>query len=336
MHISGPYRHRAGYRFRVTESPGVYAWAPSAATEAEARDLAEAYAQGIAARQALTVAGLIERYAQHLRDAGNKPLSVRTAEHQLARLAPLLHLQASALTQQRAKAHHQNLARSFSAATQHATLRRIKALWAWALEEGLTRSSPWQALRPIGRARRGKPQLTLDEARQLSQAAARRKDDGGLAVLLALHLGLRNGEICALCVRDADLSGALLRVQDAKTQAGRRALDVPDFLRHALRSRCHRPGNAPLLLNAWGQRPTKNWLAHALTDLCAAAGVPRVVPHSLRGLYASLHYADGVDPNLTARKLGHRSPKVTQAHYATPEARHAGEQRRREINRRRK
>ena len=335
MRISGPYRHRAGWRFRVSEGPGVYAWAPSASTVDEARELADAYAQGLQARHALTIAGLVERYAQHLRDAGNKPLSVRTAEHQLARLAPIWHLQASALTQQRAKAYHQELARSFSAATQHATLRRVKALWAWAFEEGLVRTNVWQALRPIGRARRGKPQLTLDEARKLSRVAAQRKDDGGLAVLLALHLGLRNGEICALCVRDADLSGALLRVQDAKTQAGRRALDVPDFLRPALRSRCHRPGDAPLLLNAWGQRPTKNWLAHALTDLCAAAGVPRVVPHSLRGLYASLHYADGVDPNLTARKLGHRSPKVTQAHYATPEARHAGEQKRRERNRRR-
>ena len=336
MHISGPYRHRAGYRFRVTESPGVYAWAPSAATEAEARDLAEAYAQGIAARQALTVAGLIERYLDHLRAAGCKPLSVRCAAHQLNRLAVLAHLQAASITPQRAKAHHHELARSFAAATQHATLRRIKALWTWAADEGLAKSNPWQALRPLGRALRGKPQLTLDEARKLSRCALRQADDGAIGVLLALHLGLRNGEICALCVRDVDLSGALLRVQDAKTQAGRRALDVPDFLRPALRSRCRRSGDAPLLLNAWGQRPTKNWLTHTLTDLCAAAGVPRVVPHSLRGLYASLHYADGVDPNLTARKLGHRSPKVTQAHYATPEARHAGEQRRREINRRRK
>ena len=35
-------------------------------------------------------------------------------------------------------------------------------------------------------------------------------------------------------VRDLDLGGKLLRVQDSKTQAGRRALEVPHFLRRSL------------------------------------------------------------------------------------------------------
>lgn len=79
MRITGPYRHRQGFRYRITEAPGVLRWAPSAPTEAEAAALAEAFADGLRAREAQTVAGLAERYLAHLQDRGNKPLSIRSA-----------------------------------------------------------------------------------------------------------------------------------------------------------------------------------------------------------------------------------------------------------------
>lgn len=325
MRITGPYRHRAGYRYRVTEAAGAPRWAPSGRTEEEARELAEGYADGLKARGSLTVAGVAARYLAHLQAQGNKPHSVKTAARQLVGL-DLSDLQLASVTPLRAKAAYHQAAGRYAVATHHLILRRFRALWTWAIEEGLTRVNPWTTVRVLGRAKRGKPQLTLDEAAKLSKAAEARGDDEALGVLLALHMGLRNAEIRGLNVRDLDLGGKLLRVQDSKTQAGRRALEVPHFLRHALLTRTGRPGSDPLLLNNWGQRPNKNWLGFALRKLCDLANVPRVVPHSLRGLYASLHYEEGVDPNLTARKLGHRSPKVTQAHYATAESRARGEQ----------
>lgn len=325
MRITGPYRHRQGFRYRITEAPGVLRWAPSAPTAEEAAALAEAFADGLRAREAQTVAGLAERYLAHLQDRGNKPVSIKGAAVKIAALASLHPLHVTSVTPQRAKAAYLELTTRLSAATHHATLRRWRALWAFAVEEGLAKSNPWLLVRPLGKPHKGKPQLTLDEAAKLSHLAESEGSDECLGLLLALHMGLRNGEVCGLDVRDLDLGGKLLRIQDSKTQAGRRALEVPNFLRRPLLERTRgRTGNEPLLRNDHGERPSLNWLGPALAKLCRRAGVPVVVPHSLRGLYASLHYEEGVDPNLTARKLGHRSAAVTRTHYATREAQQRG------------
>lgn len=354
MRITGPYRHRQGWRYRVTASPGVLAWAPSAPTQEAAAALAEAFADGLRAREAQTVAGLAERYLAHLQDRGNKPLSIASAAANLASLPSLHPLQIQSVTPQRAKEAYRELTTRLATATHHATLRRWRALWNYAMEEGLAKSNPWLTVRALGKPRRGKPQLTLDEAQKLSHLAAKEGSDESVGVLLALHMGLRNGEVRGLDVRDLDLGGRLLRIQDSKTQAGKRVLEVPDFLRRPLVERTrhddlrkfasypqklgrkqrsssaaavHRParaGNEPLLRNGLGERPSRQWIGRALERLCGLAGVPVVVPHSLRGLYASLHYEEGVDPNLTARKLGHRSAAVTRTHYATREAQQRG------------
>lgn len=325
MRITGPYRHRQGWRYRVTTSPGVLAWAPSAHTQEAAAALAEAFADGLRAREAQTVAGLAERYLAHLQDRGNKPLSIRSAAANLASLPSLHPLQIQSVTPQRAKEAYRELTTRLATATHHATLRRWRALWAFAVEEGLAKSNPWLTVRALGKPRRGKPQLTLDEAQKLSHLAAKEGSDEGLGVLLALHMGLRNGEVRGLDVRDLDLGGRLLRIQDSKTQAGKRVLEVPDFLRRPLLERTRgRAGQEPLMRNGLGERPSRQWIGRALERLCGLAGVPVVVPHSLRGLYASLHYEEGVDPNLTARKLGHRSAAVTRTHYATREAQQRG------------
>jgi integrase len=329
VRIAGPYPHRRGFRFRVTESPGVHRWAPSAATETEARELAEAYAQGLAARGALTVSALCACYLAHLQTRGNKPASISSAAANLASLSDLHGLHITSITPQRAKDAYRALTQRMAVATHQATLRRWRALWAFAMEEGLAKTNPWLLVRPLGRPRKGKPQLTLDEAQKLSHLAEQERSDEGLAVLLALHMGLRNGEVRGLNVRDFDL-GRLLRIQDSKTAAGRRVLEVPDFLRRPLQLRAAgRASDEPLLRNQLGRRPGRNWLGLALVRLCALAGVPSVVPHSLRGLYASLHYEEGIDPNLTARKLGHRSAAVTRSHYATREAQHRGAEKQR-------
>lgn len=325
MRITGPYRHRQGWRYRVTTSPGVLAWAPSAPTQEAAAALAEAFADGLRAREAQTVAGLAERYLAHLQDRGNKPLSIRSAAANLASLPSLHPLQIQSVTPQRAKEAYRELTTRLATATHHATLRRWRALWAFAVEEGLAKSNPWLTVRALGKPRRGKPQLTLDEAQKLSHLAAKEGSDESLGVLLALHMGLRNGEVRGLDVRDLDLGGRLLRIQDSKTQAGKRVLEVPDFLRRPLLERTRgRARTEPLLRNGLGERPSRQWIGRALERLCGLAGVPVVVPHSLRGLYASLHYEEGVDPNLTARKLGHRSAAVTRTHYATRESQQRG------------
>ena len=52
--------------------------------------------------------------------------------------------------------------------------------------------------------------------------------------------------------------------------------------------------------------------------LCRLAGVPEVVPHSLRGLHATLALEGGATADAVAKALGHSSFAMTAQHYASP------------------
>jgi integrase len=58
----------------------------------------------------------------------------------------------------------------------------------------------------------------------------------------------------------------------------------------------------------------------AVGDICHAAGIPRVCPHSLRGLWATLGVQSGAVLHAVAASLGHGSFSMTERHYAQPEA----------------
>ena len=55
-------------------------------------------------------------------------------------------------------------------------------------------------------------------------------------------------------------------------------------------------------------------------QLCDAAAVPRVCPHSLRGLHATLAIEEGASGEAVARALGHTSFEITAKHYASPDS----------------
>ncbi|MBL9003243.1 MAG: hypothetical protein JNJ46_03300, partial [Myxococcales bacterium] len=46
-------------------------------------------------------------------------------------------------------------------------------------------------------------------------------------------------------------------------------------------------------------------------ELCDAANVPRVCPHSLRGLHATLAIEEGASGEAVARALGHTRFEIT-------------------------
>ena len=57
-----------------------------------------------------------------------------------------------------------------------------------------------------------------------------------------------------------------------------------------------------------------------LVLFCKRAGLPRVCPHSLRGLHSSLAVKAGATSTYVARALGHGSDAVTRKHYLAPGA----------------
>jgi integrase len=85
----------------------------------------------------------------------------------------------------------------------------------------------------------GKPQLRIDEARKWVGKAtemAAQGEAGAVAALVSLLMGMRASEITTRVARDLDDGGRLLWIPDAKTEGGKRILQVPEVLQPYLRA----------------------------------------------------------------------------------------------------
>lgn len=313
------YRHRAGLRFRLSGGPGQHKWGPVGRTEQEARELAAIQVAAYRAQLGLTVGELAERYLALLAALGRKPASIAAVRCKLGLIVGAQLDAPAALAEQTARGLYEQLTSRCAVATHREALRVARSCYRWAVEEGLVGKNPWAKVRQVGKPRRGKPQLTIDEARKLRQyCAGRLQEDGALVVLLALLCGLRCSEIVQRTVRDIDDGGKLLRVADSKTPAGRRLLELPVELLEAVAARCRgRQPEEPLLPRVAAlPGSARQWASREVKRYCAAAGVSVVCAHALRGQFASLAYEAAAMPHLVAAALGHTSSKVTERHYA--------------------
>ena len=74
----------------------------------------------------------------------------------------------------------------------------------------------------------------------------------------------------------------------------------------------------PLFYPATHKRTWNAYYNVRVRALCRLAGVPEVVPHSLRGLHATLALEGGATADAVAKALGHSSFAMTEQHYASP------------------
>jgi integrase len=186
-----------------------------------------------------------------------------------------------------------------------------------------------------GRRRRlkvAKPRRTwleLDEVRSLLDAAA--TDHRPLLATMILA-GLRVGEACALRWRDVDLARAKLTVQKAKTDAGRRVVDLSPYLLEELklhRARARDDGaDAPVFPTRRGTvRDRNNVRMRVLESSIKRANKVRakakqppvqdgVTNHTLRRTFASLLYEAGASPAYVMAQMGHSSSALALEVYA--------------------
>jgi integrase len=164
------------------------------------------------------------------------------------------------------------------------------------------------------------------------ETAADGGDQGAVAALVALLLGLRASEIVTRKVCDLDddaTEGDLLWIPCSKTPAGRRTLEVPDVLRaHLLACAEGKAGNAYLFETEAGGGHWRDWVLHNVHRICDLASVPRVTAHALRGLLATLTAERGLAGHVIAATLGHEDERTTMHAYAAPGAAATGVNRR--------
>ena len=188
------------------------------------------------------------------------------------------------------------------------------------MKKGWLTANPLEDVEGVGKRSHGKEQLRIDEARKwLAKAVelAEAGEDGAVAAMMTLLLGIRCSEVVSRVVRDLDDEGRLLWIPDSKTAKGRRTLMVPDELRPYLQELAEGKQPQDLLLGYHDRGWPRAWVQR----ICEEAGVPVVTAHGNRGLHGTLSIEAGITPRAVADALGHESFQQTTARsYVQPEA----------------
>jgi len=253
----------------------------------------------------------LEAYRRYLLDdKGNKPGSVEDTLYRLGVFFPEGEVLLRDLTNRTCNGYYEalrvrksRLNKAFSVDSHRNILAEAKSFlrWCCAKKKWLTRN-PLDEIEGVGKRKHGKAQLRVDEARRWLVKAVTLADDGNegaVAALLALVMGMRASEIVDRTVRDLDDGGKLLWIPDSKTEAGRRTLQVPELLQPYLRNLAEgKPSKAKLFGHHW-----RDWVRKWVKRICVGAGVPNVTAHGMRGLHSTLAVANGVSAHVVAASL---------------------------------
>lgn len=284
-----------------------------------------------------TIGAALEEYLAAKQAAGLKPISIRTVGDQLSAFLPVA--ERLTISPERASEIYREATtrpcrykRPAAVATHRGQLRRARAFYGWCVDRGYLDRNPFERVKGTGRAVSGKPQLRLDEVRQLVEVLQRESsagDEGASGLLLQLVLGARSSEILSRQVRDVDDGGRVLWIPDGKTKNARRRLSVPEEVQPLLKRLMGQRSPEDFLIGEGRSRPYSSpVLWKRLRRFCRMAGIPQVCPHSLRGLHSTLAIEAGATSGAVIAQLGHSSFQTTERHYLDKDRRHDASMRR--------
>lgn len=150
---------------------------------------------------------------------------------------------------------------------------------------------------------------------------------------LLVFSGCRVGEALALTWRDVDLAAGLIVISksvqridgewvvtEPKTRASIRTVSLPHEALAGLERQAEKrlsQGGGHLVFASTENQPIHGTsVAHAMRRECDRLGLPRVTPHGLRHLHASLLLAQGLPIPAVSQRLGHANPAITMTVYA--------------------
>lgn len=324
--VLGPYVN--GDKFRLVVCEGGGRKSVVVASHEEAQRVKEQIVCMLGTRPRLSIGEALDEYLGEKQQRGAVDSTIATLRSKLRQFLPGA-LALCDLTPAHAEQLYRDettrrgrFGRPVAAATHRILLRSAKGLFHWAVERGYVDRNPFAGVRPVGRVNVGKAQLRIDEARRLCAVLLQHAeaDAGAVAVLLQLLLGLRSSEVLQRKVRDVDDGGRVLWIAAGKTRNARRRLLVPELLQPLLlRLTAGAAPDRSLICGEHGGARGTDFLWHRVHRYCELAGVPRVCPHSLRGLHSTLALEAGATSGAVAAALGHGSFAVTARHYADPD-----------------
>lgn len=314
--IFGPYKH--GNRYRLVLRDGDAEVVESFGSKEEAAAERKRIEGTIAEHEGVTVEMVIEKYELHLRAKGVKPGSIKTTVNRLnAFFADHMGRRLNLLTVEACKKMYAELVAKWAADTHRSTLTSTRAMFRWAIEQGYAKKNPAAEVKLIGKTKKGKPQLRIDEARKWLDKALEMAQTSphAAAAAVTLLMGTRATETAVRKVRDLDDGGRLLWIEDTKSEAGKRTMEVPEVLRPILNRLAHGKKGTDKLFH----HVDRQSMFRITREICDLVGVPRVSPHGMRGLYSTLGIQTCAVPHMVAASMGHASFAMTEAHYVNKE-----------------
>jgi integrase len=341
--VLGPYADRESFRVIRVNKDGTREW-KILPTRAEAEQLIREWSSE-EHRTSVTICEALGQYEIYMReDKGNKPNSVKQTSLKLRRFFADVSVELSSLTPESCEQIYEDLRRSkrkpqprkppkkgkpplppqpvksISVDYHRNTLSEAKTFLNWCVKRKWIATNPLMDVEGVGRRRHGKEQLRIDEARKwlakATELAAKKDGDGAIAAMMTLLMGMRCSEVISRVVRDVDDDGKLLWIPDAKTEKGKRTLQIPEALRPYFAKLSGGKKPEALLFGHRDRAWPRNWVQ----KICEEAGVPIVTAHGQRGLHSTLAVEAGVTARAVADALGHESFTTTAQSYATPES----------------
>ena len=318
--VTGPYAEAGKFRLVVFMPERKSLWCKS---REEADALKAQIERMIADHGSRTVGDALSEYLAHLRRNGLKESSLACISFRLSYFLPQDRALGALSPELAAKRYSDETARvtkfgrPVAACTHRMLLRQTKAFFRWVVDDRRYLSAnPFDKVKPIGRVNTGKTQLTIDEARKLNAWLIERAEageEGATAVLTQLVLGLRSSEVLGRRVRDLDDGGRALCIPGGKTKNARRSLEIDSEPLRALLQRQTLGKSADDLLFGPGKPLHTDYLWDRLQRYCALAGVPKVCPHSLRGLHSTIAMERSAASGVVAAAIAGSAPTTAIA-----------------------
>jgi integrase len=344
--VLGPYPHAGKWRLIVV-GPGGEKSRRDYESKKEAEKVKLWVTGELQIAEERTIADAKKEYAMYLRDdKQNKPGSVEDTAYRLGLffaeveeeggvIRGLDEVALSSITPKQGAELYAGLRRRKTkngkplAVDSHRNiLAEARSFLKWCAGKKWIVRNPLDGVEGVGKRRHGKEQLRIDEARRWQAKAlelADRGKEGAVAAMMCLVMGMRCSEVVSRVVRDLDDEGSLLWIPDSKTLAGRRKLQVPEFLQpHLIRLAKDRESQEAL----FGEEHWRDWPRKWVQRICRAAGVPKVTAHAMRGLHGTLAVDSGITSHAVAAALGHESFKTTAESYAQRDAVASAQQKR--------
>jgi integrase len=283
---------------------------------------------------------LIERHMTRLEEDGRSPVTVATYHFAIGKLRPLIGgLRIGEATPARLDA----ALRSMRSAHGPTMARQAKSILRGALQlavmEDVLTANPVRDVQPLKSKQRprGAKALTAEQLRNLLGRLATSgyctTHDLVDPIMLLIATGLRRSELLGLRWSDYNddagtlsITGKVIRVtgqglsriDETKSESGRRTLPLPQFAIEMLAKRRSLPylgEQAVIFPSTAGTLRDPNNFGKEWRKAREELGVPEVTTHSFRKTVATLIDEEGLSARVGADQLGHSRVSMTQDRY---------------------